>query len=128
MMMAFAVEKLGIKIFQVKIGESNVASLDLFKKLVRPLLLYLSLHIKGMMCFTTAFNSLWVVVTQCYAYGRQNVLYWMQFKGIWYYDSILSEKKSIYSLSCIFMKHFVMKIFLFDLAHGFGVGVCANFT
>lgn len=58
MMMAFAVEKLGIKIFQVKIGESNVASLDLFKKLVRPLLLYLSLHIKGMMCFTTAFNSL----------------------------------------------------------------------
>ncbi|KAK7316527.1 hypothetical protein RJT34_00060 [Clitoria ternatea] len=33
MMMAFAVENLGINIFRVKIGESNGASLDLFKKL-----------------------------------------------------------------------------------------------
>ncbi|KAJ7964736.1 N-acetyltransferase 9-like protein [Quillaja saponaria] len=33
MMMAFAVEKLGIKIFRSKIGESNGASLNLFKKM-----------------------------------------------------------------------------------------------
>ncbi|XP_027340237.1 N-acetyltransferase 9-like protein [Abrus precatorius] len=33
MMMAFAIEKFGINIFQVKIGESNEASLDLFRKL-----------------------------------------------------------------------------------------------
>ncbi|CAJ2668278.1 unnamed protein product [Trifolium pratense] len=32
-MMAFAIEKLGIKTFQVKIGESNVESINLFKKL-----------------------------------------------------------------------------------------------
>ncbi|KAK2443083.1 hypothetical protein P8452_21471 [Trifolium repens] len=32
-MMAFAIEKLGIKSFQVKIGESNVESINLFKKL-----------------------------------------------------------------------------------------------
>ncbi|GAU22926.1 hypothetical protein TSUD_326980 [Trifolium subterraneum] len=33
MMMAFAIEKLGIKTFQVKIGELNVESINLFKKL-----------------------------------------------------------------------------------------------
>ncbi|KAL2340377.1 hypothetical protein Fmac_008317 [Flemingia macrophylla] len=33
MMMTFAIEKLGITCFQVKIGESNGASLDLFQKL-----------------------------------------------------------------------------------------------
>ncbi|KAH1099509.1 hypothetical protein AAZX31_13G012300 [Glycine max] len=33
MMMTFAIEKLGINIFRVKIGESNGASLDLFQKL-----------------------------------------------------------------------------------------------
>ncbi|KAK7401222.1 hypothetical protein VNO78_12545 [Psophocarpus tetragonolobus] len=33
MMMTFAIDKLGINIFQVKIGESNGASLDLFKNL-----------------------------------------------------------------------------------------------
>lgn len=54
-MMAFAIEKLGINIFQVKIGESNVESLSLFKKLVWPLLLflYLFVHIKGMRCLRT---------------------------------------------------------------------------
>ena len=34
MMMAFAVENLGIHTFRAKIGESNQASLDLFHKLV----------------------------------------------------------------------------------------------
>jgi len=53
-MMAFAIEKLGIKTFQVKIGESNVESINLFKKLVCPLLLYpFFSHIKGMRCLTT---------------------------------------------------------------------------
>ncbi|KAK7260714.1 hypothetical protein RIF29_26986 [Crotalaria pallida] len=33
MMVAFAIEKLGINVFRVKIGESNGASLNLFKKL-----------------------------------------------------------------------------------------------
>ncbi|CAL0323228.1 unnamed protein product [Lupinus luteus] len=33
MMMAFAIEKLRINVFQVKIGESNEASINLFKKL-----------------------------------------------------------------------------------------------
>ncbi|KAE9588940.1 hypothetical protein Lal_00012633 [Lupinus albus] len=33
MMMAFAIEKHGINVFQVKIGESNEASINLFKKL-----------------------------------------------------------------------------------------------
>ncbi|XP_057429456.1 GCN5-related N-acetyltransferase 9 isoform X2 [Lotus japonicus] len=58
MMMAFAVEKLGINTFQVKIGESNVASINLFRKLLQ----------------------------------------------------------------------MVIKFSKIDLAHGFGVGICANFT
>ncbi|XP_028801703.1 N-acetyltransferase 9-like protein [Neltuma alba] len=33
MMMAFAIEKLGINIFRAKIGESNAASLNMFQKL-----------------------------------------------------------------------------------------------
>ena len=32
-MMAFSIESLGINVFRVKIGESNEASLNLFKKL-----------------------------------------------------------------------------------------------
>ncbi|RVW95176.1 N-acetyltransferase 9-like protein [Vitis vinifera] len=35
MMMAFAIETLGIHMFRAKIGESNQASLNLFRKLVR---------------------------------------------------------------------------------------------
>jgi hypothetical protein len=56
-MMAFAIEKLGIKTFQVKIGESNVESINLFKKLVCPLLLYLFVHIEGMKCLTTVHSA-----------------------------------------------------------------------
>lgn len=55
MMMTFAIEKLGINIFRVKIGESNGASLDLFQKLVCccSFFFYLFFCIKGMMFPTT---------------------------------------------------------------------------
>lgn len=40
MMMDFAVENYGIQTFRVKIGESNMASLRLFRKLVSLLITY----------------------------------------------------------------------------------------
>jgi hypothetical protein len=73
-MMAFAIEKLGIKTFQVKIGESNVESINLFKKLVCPLLLYLFVHIEGMECLTTVHLACCETML---SFGGQNFLYCM---------------------------------------------------
>jgi len=62
MMMTFAIEKLGINTFRTKIGDSNGASLDMFKKLVcSPHLLFIFPSV----CLTAVhITYFWVVTRQ----------------------------------------------------------------